>query len=166
MCQHVECHLLLLLLLLLPLVECWCMHTQHRPGRPSGVDHTTLTIKMLHFVLFHNVTCYTNSIISHIHVNITKLRNIMCTLVATGMILRSLEWISNTDPNVNHLGPRFGSRSIRLIDFIVYLVLDSSVVNPFLLYYTSLIDTRLLVQRWQWRRGRGLGLGERGWGRG
>jgi hypothetical protein len=90
MCQYVECHLLLLLLLLLllpPLVECWCMHTPHRPGRPSGVDHTT-PLKLLHFVLFHNITCYTNSIASHIHVNTTRLRNITCTWVATVVILR------------------------------------------------------------------------------
>jgi hypothetical protein len=49
------------------------------------------TIKMLHFVLFHSVTCYTKSIVSRIHVNATKLRNITCTLVATCVILRSLE---------------------------------------------------------------------------
>ena len=88
-CQHVEC-LLLLLLLLMSLVECWCMHMPHRLGRSSGVDHTT-SFNMLHFVLFHSVTCYANSLVSCIHVNTTKLRNITCTLVATGVILRSLE---------------------------------------------------------------------------
>jgi hypothetical protein len=40
------------------------------------------------FVLFHNVTCYTNSLLSHIHVNTTSLLNIMCILDATSMILR------------------------------------------------------------------------------
>ena len=35
-----------------------------------------LIIKMLHFVLFHNVTCYTNSIVSGIYVNTTKIHNI------------------------------------------------------------------------------------------
>jgi hypothetical protein len=54
----------------------------------SGPRHI---IEMLHFVLFHNVTCYTNSIVLCIDVNTTKLRNIMCTLVATRVILWSLE---------------------------------------------------------------------------
>ena len=93
MCQHVQCHLLILILLLLPLVERWCMRLPHRLGRPSGVDHTTPhhTIKMSHFVLFHSVTCYSDSIVSCIHVNNTKLHNITCTLVAKGVIPQRLE---------------------------------------------------------------------------
>ena len=88
MCQYVECHLLLLLLM--PLVECWCMHMPHRMewAQWSGPHHTTT---MLHFVLFHSITCYTNSPISRTHVDATKLYNITCALVATGVILQRLK---------------------------------------------------------------------------
>jgi hypothetical protein len=48
-------------------------------------------ITMLHFVLFHNVTSYTNSLSSYIHVNNIKLHNIICILVTKGVILQSLD---------------------------------------------------------------------------
>jgi hypothetical protein len=42
-----------------------------------------LNFTMLNFMLFHNITCYTTSLSTHVHVSNTTLRNITCTVVAT-----------------------------------------------------------------------------------
>jgi hypothetical protein len=46
---------------------------------------------MLHFMLFHIVTHYTNHLLSHTHANTTKFLNITSTLIARCMIFRNLE---------------------------------------------------------------------------
>jgi hypothetical protein len=73
---------------LLNVGACICHITQERQVEWTTPHHT---IKMLHFVVFHNITCYTNSIVTCIHVNTKKLHNITCTLVATSVILWRLE---------------------------------------------------------------------------
>jgi hypothetical protein len=47
------------------------------------------------FVLFHDVTSYTSSLLSNIRINTIYLLNIMCALVATCVILRRLVWTTN-----------------------------------------------------------------------
>lgn len=47
-------------------------------------------LQMLHCVLLHNVTCYTN-LLSHIYVNTTKISSITCTLLANNVMLQRLE---------------------------------------------------------------------------
>ena len=42
-----------------------------------------INITMLHFVLFHNIACYNESLIARIHVNTEELRNITCTCYHT-----------------------------------------------------------------------------------
>ena len=67
--------------LIVPLDLCMC--ATFRDYMCPMYEIISFNITMLHFVLFHNVICYTNSLLSCVHVNIIKLYNIMCTLVAT-----------------------------------------------------------------------------------
>ena len=75
---------------LLNVGACVCHISQEGQVEWTTPHHTT-PLKMLHFMLFHSVTCYANCGVSRIHVNTTKLCNVTCTLVATGAILRSFE---------------------------------------------------------------------------
>ena len=88
MSHYVECQLLILLLLLLPLVECWCMPTSPGKAKWSGPHQRRWEENEFKS---HSVTCYTNSTLSLINVNTTKPCNITCTFVATSVIIRSIE---------------------------------------------------------------------------
>ena len=64
--------------------------------RPHARMHHVVTIvvvAILVFVLFHNFTSYTNYLLLRIHTNIAGLLIIMCTLVATCVMLGTLECI-------------------------------------------------------------------------
>ena len=85
-------------LLPMPLVKCWCMHIPTSPGKAKWSGPHQREWEENIFKL-HSVTSYINSIVSRFHVNTTKLCNLMCTLVGTGVILRSLECIEQNNQN-------------------------------------------------------------------
>jgi hypothetical protein len=68
------------------------------------MQHFAIT-EILIVVLFHNVTRYIDSLLMRIHVNITNLLNLTCTLVATSMVLGRFECSSriiNVEDIENH----------------------------------------------------------------
>ena len=97
-----------------------CMH--RHITQEGQVEWTTLVqvtgeqiqIILTSPLLFHNVTCYANSIVSHIHVNTTKLHNITHTLVVTDVILRSLKCIFMQPP------PQVPTRTTTIFDEVLY----------------------------------------------
>ena len=90
MCQYVECHFLIVILLLSSYATCWMLVHAYAalPGRVkwSGPHQRRWEENV---IKFQSVTCYTNSTVSRIHVNTARLRNIICPLVAACVILRS-----------------------------------------------------------------------------
>jgi hypothetical protein len=75
---------------LLNVDACICHITREGQVKWTTPQHT---IKMLHFVLLHNVTCYIDFIVPHTMLNTTKLHNITHTLVAAGVILQSSRYL-------------------------------------------------------------------------
>ena len=63
---------------------------------------------------FHNVICYTNSLLSCIHVNVACLLNVMYTLVATCMILGRLECTFLPVLEISGVGVHKGSSVVSL----------------------------------------------------
>ena len=95
MCQYVECHLFILILIRSSSYATFWMWVHAYATSPGKIKWSGPHQRRWeeNEFNFHSVTCYTNSIVSRIHVNTTKLRNFMCTctLVATCVILWSLE---------------------------------------------------------------------------
>ena len=58
------------------------------------------------FVLFHNVTCYIDSLSPRIHVNNTNLLNITCTLVPTKRDITELRVYIHTTTGILHIKPK------------------------------------------------------------
>jgi hypothetical protein len=78
------------------------------------------------FVVFHNVTCYTNSLSLRIHAKTTELLNIMCTLVATRVRLRSFQVHRAPKHNFNYWAQCYNKGQLRVKYRIMALSNSSS----------------------------------------
>ena len=55
------------------------------------MHHVVIIVNIVMLTLcFHNVTCYTDPLLSYIYVNITNLLNITCTLVVKKRNIREV----------------------------------------------------------------------------
>jgi hypothetical protein len=72
---------------------CWMLVHIAREGQVEWITLGRWRENKFKWIIWCHVL--PNSIVSRIHVNTTNLHNIMCTLVATNVILRSLECSAN-----------------------------------------------------------------------
>ena len=84
-------------------------------------------IAMLNFVLFHDVKCYSNSLLSCIHVITANPLYITCALVATCMILGGLECIWFSVPTRTNIPIKMSFNEIGLRAQNTIIILRSTV---------------------------------------
>ena len=85
----------------------------------------TLLMCWLYVILY--AAHYTNSLWSHLHVNITNLLNIMCTLVATCMILDSLD-VEELIKTFSHSAKK--NQKMSICNLLVLGTLGSQLIKP------------------------------------
>ena len=108
------------------------------------------------FVSFHNITCYTNSLLSCIHVNTANLLNITYTLIVTGVTLRMLEcrwemehvlrWAKVSSATWMHGKPGLGFQfACYLARTTPYMDLHCAITFN---YKSSLLPTKVILVAW------------------
>ena len=95
-----QCKPRFLLSRFLPIYDEFWHYMNHQRTQTTSSHTSHYHYRNVDFVLlFHNVTCCTNSLLSRIHVHTEKLFNITCTLIAPGVILWSLECTTILPPS-------------------------------------------------------------------
>jgi hypothetical protein len=101
------------------------------------------------FVVFHNVTCYANSLLSCIHVTTTYLLNITCTLVATCVKLGRLK-CTNYHKGHSHYNLRsFCLLCPKTLHYVCAQFKSPSLLSHFLPTYQGNLDMKIIHQRIQ-----------------